>query len=295
MNSLMHSLRLCTRLALGMSFFLALLLVALPGCASLSKKPKPPPPLNEATRRHLGKIALVWEDDHGRFEYDAPTSKEEQAGQILKASAAGPAVAGSLFWGSVEGSRTVEDVALLAAIASAAGIVIAAPATVHSAIAGVRSEAEPRLRPARIAMETAAREVVFGEELLRRLENSICNRTEFRVTPASLPPLDPTRERPTLQNLYHPLAVQGYDTVIRMRPQAALEGESRFTLNANVWVSVVDLGHSRELYSRRFSYTSESRKFSDWACNDAQRFRTALESCYTRLTEEIMHQLFLSP
>lgn len=264
------------------------------GCHTLPKQ-NSPPTLDAATRSHLGRIALVWEDDGRRFEYDAPTSKEEQAGQILKATAAGPAVAGTLLLGSLEGTRTVEDVALLAAIASAAGIVVAAPATVHNAIIGVRSEAEPRLRPARTAMEHATREVQFGEELRRRLDRCVSDRTSFRVALESLPQLDPTHERPTLQNLYHPLAVQGYDTVIKMRPQAALEGENRFTLNANVWVSVVDLAHNRELYTQRFSFKSEQRKFSDWARNDAQKFRLALEKCYTRLTEDITQQLFLSP
>jgi hypothetical protein len=293
MNGLVHPNRFRRWLTPATLLLLVMALALASGCAAFPKKQKSPPALDSGTRSHLGNIALVWEDERGRFEYDEPTSKEEQAGKILSAGATGPAVAGSLFWGGVESSRTVEEVAFLAAIASAAGIVIAAPAALHSAVEGVRSEAEPRLRPARTAMERAAREVLFGEELRRRLENSISNQTAFRVTPESVPELDRTRERPTLQNTYRSLGTQGYDTVIKIRPQAALEGEKRFTLQANVWVSVVEIAPGRELFSQRFSFRSEQRKFSDWAKNDAQRFRTALERCYGQLTEEITRQLFL--
>lgn len=138
-------------------------------------------------------------------------------------------------------------------------------------------------------------EVHFDEALCRCLLDSIQTQTTNQATLASVPALDQTKESPTLKNIYRSLAGQGVGSVIRIFSNAALEGNSRFVLRADVWISVVDVAEGRELYPDHLQYRSKRQKFSDWAKHDAQPFREAMEQCHQHLTLAIMRGLFFEP
>jgi hypothetical protein len=264
------------------------------GCALNSNAKNPTTPLSTTAQGQLGHIALVWEGAQSSFDYGDPTSKEENAGKVLSAATGGLVVAGGAFWyGAAQGSASDgDDLKVLGAVAGAIGVVAAAPTMLRGATDFAGSESTLKLSSAKAAMQRAADGLDFGDELCRRLQDSIHTQTSFRVTPASVPELDRTLERPTLQNIYRSLGSQGFDTVIKINPLASLDGEKRFTLRADVWVTVVDITTGQELYWHKFHFQSKRRKFSDWAKNDAQPFRDVLEHCYVQLTDDITRQLF---
>jgi hypothetical protein len=98
---------------------------------------------------------------------------------------------------------------------------------------------------------------------------------------------------------YRPLAGYGIDTILEVNVlKFGLQGEGYINpplhVNMTVHIRLIRAGDNMGLYERKFDYSSKNHKFTEWAANDAELFRSMVGQACQELSDEIVSELFLS-
>jgi hypothetical protein len=99
---------------------------------------------------------------------------------------------------------------------------------------------------------------------------------------------------------YRPLAAQGIDTVLEVCiTRLGLTGDGGvnppLVLSMTSRTRLVQTRTNVELYRQLLHHRSESRKFVEWAADDARAFREATEAAYTDLAQKIVRLVLRPP
>jgi hypothetical protein len=267
--------------------WLTLALMMQAGCAPIARPL--PPPLPPQVQARLGRVGVV----SGRF-VPATQVQRPSAGRVR--SAAAGAAAGALAGVAVVGPAFVHvrcsgDGCGLAAVVLL-GILVGAATigAVTGAVSGaVSAESAPKAREAEVALQYALAELRIQEALRDRLATVARDEARLDLTPvAHLGPADPDEDVD-----YRPLAAQGLDTILeasvtRLGLIGDRDGNPPLALSLTTRIRVIRSEDGAELYRQELRRRKESRRFVDWAANDARAFREAMDATYTDLAREIV-------
>jgi hypothetical protein len=269
------------------------LLVSL-GCAH-----RPPSPLTEATKAHLGTIGVVANQVIPEIDYRVPGQGGKGGAAIGAAKGVGLGMLGAVGCAGV--------FAYCAQCVAACGLALATPYfavryAVDQATKGVPADTID-------AAETAIKAVLAGNP------QAVAREALYRVAAAQTgQPLvllpDPEPATPPEASRYQHLAAQGIDTVleitvqrIALRRQRAADGSSllrvratdlnpSLTLVVTTRRRVVRTAEGTVLYDHAGEHTGRSATFTDWGANDAQLLRDGLDQLFQETAREIVSQVF---
>lgn len=260
------------------------------GCASPEVKEDRPTYLAPSERERLGTIGIVSVSAAKQFEWDLPESAGRAARKSLEAGAAGPVAAGAVAASDLDKLAELDSGLLV--VAAVAGVAVGSVAIAQGTYGVLTGESTAKIRAATPAMTNALGAVRFDDALRYRLRQCIQSQTAHPVRLVSVAGLAPANAGRTLKERYASLVPEGITSVIELKWNAALDGERRFALQADVWFKVVDVASGRIRYAGYVPYESGRRKFTEWAKDNAEPFRTELERCYSKITDTIMDRLF---
>ena len=267
--------------------WLTLALTMQAGCAPIARPlPTPLPPEVQA---RLGRVGVV----SGRF-VPATQVQRPPAGR-LRGAAAG-AAGGALGGVAVVGPafvyvRCSGDGCGLAAVVLL-GILVGAATigAVTGAVSGaVSAESAPKAREAEVALRFALAELRIQEALRDRLVTIARDEAGLDLTPVATPgPADPDEDVD-----YRPLAAHGLDTILetsvtRLGLIGDRGGNLPLSLSLTTRIRVIRSEDGAELYRQELRRRKGSRRFVDWAANDARAFREEMDAAYTDLAREIV-------
>lgn len=262
--------RLPSRVAV---LFLALVVAAQPGCASI---PQPQPPKTEY-QADIGRVAVV-------AALRAPEIKLEGFAQDKgegAAQGAGATAGGCLNIVSGGGGPFF----LL-------GLVVCAVATPVGAVAGAIAAPSAKDVKATKATLSAALEVKVIQETLRDqvIAGALANNTLLVSIPSSAAgsaqPAD-----------YRPLARDGVDTVLEVAmKEIGTEGSGinpPLILHMTAHVRLIRTRDNTDLFSADYVYYGGQRKLSEWAANQNEQLLKALNAGFGVLGSHIYDSVFL--
>ncbi len=271
----------------GITWLTVTLLLVQAGCATVSRPA--PPPLPPELRAQLGRVGVV----SARF-VPATVVERPEAGKV-RGAAKGAAV-GALA--SVAGAAAMfshsrcsgDACGFLAVVMLGVLIGAATVGVVTGAVVGaVATESAQRAREAEAALQYAFAELKIQQTLRDRLVTIARDEAQLDLVPvADLSPSDPDVDVD-----YRPLVAQGLDTVLEVGvTRLGLIGGGRvnppLALSMTTRLRVIRSGDGAELYRQELHHRRGSRKFVEWAAQDARAFRGALDTAYTDLSREIV-------
>ena len=271
----------------GVAWLTLTLLLEQAGCATISRPlPSPLPP---EMRAHLGKVGVV----SGRF---VPTTVVERPAAGKVRGAAKGAVGGALGAAAMgaaafsRGSCSGDACGFVAVVMLGVLIGAATVGVVTGAIVGaVTTESAVKAREAEIALQYAFAELKIQETLRNRLVIIARDEAQFDLRPVA----DPGPTDPDVDVDYRPLAAQGLDTILevsmtRLGLVGDRSGNPPLALSMTTRIRVIRSEDGAELYRQELHHRKGSRKFVDWAANDARAFREAMDAAHTDLSREIV-------
>ena len=174
-----------------------------------------------------------------------------------------------------------------------AGAVLIAPFTILAGALRGASAAEPieTVEEAETALKRALADFKIQETMRDRILETAQQKTPHRFTVL-------TNQGPTAideEVSYRSLASQGIESIVEVSlREIQMEGLfSPVALTMNARVKLIRLMDGTVTYSRLYFSQSERRNYSEWADDDAQLFREALDRGYQGLIEKIVDDLFL--
>jgi len=254
-----------------------LLLIGQWGCAT-TQGPQPPR-LSEEVRANLGTIGVV----SGRFSQEAhleaPTSgKWSGAG---KGAAAG-------FFGSIQGAA--QGGGYGGAVVLLLSPVFAMGGAIYGAIA---AESAEKVEAAEATFKRALADLKIQETFRNRVLQVA--RDQTRHVLVLLLEHGPTAPGGAVE--YPFVTSQGVDTVLEIGVEKlGLPGggiNPPLSLIMNAHARLVRATDGMELYARTWIYRSGTRKFVEWAADNAQPLHEELERAYQSLAEQVVDELFL--
>ncbi len=289
------------------------------GCAS---KPVPQPPMSAEHRAGLGRIAIVQRDWKREFAYDFPNTHVRRdtlasgvaTGSAVTGAAGAMAGLGTLVAGAEVGAMMggasgdlVSSEQMKPALAQAGGagalvggavgLALAPPvAAVGAMHDAVFNDSGRKLRKAEPVVAQTLRSLDFEDALRAQLLQAIQSKTSCQATQALVASADAAYVRPTLENRYHDLRAQGFDTVIEISAGGSFEEtpgwHNPYRVEADLWVTVIDLAHNREIFHDFARHRSQSKRFVEWANDDGKALKRELQLCQDRFTRRIMRRVF---
>jgi hypothetical protein len=162
-------------------------------------------------------------------------------------------------------------------------------AVTGAVIGAVTTESALKAREAEVALQYALAELKIQETLRNRLVTIA--RDEAQVEFAEV--ADPSPTDPGVDVDYRPLAEQGIDTILEVSvTRLGLIGEGSanppLALSTTTRIRLIRTKDGAELYHQELTHRSGSRKFVEWAADDARAFREAINATYTGVAREIV-------
>ncbi len=283
----------------GITWLTLGLLLVQAGCAT-GLAPVPPrslPSLPPEIRAQLGRVGVV----SGRF-VPATVVERPAAGKVrgaAKGAAAGALGVTAGMAGAAAFSRvgcSGEGCALAAVIGLGVLIGAATVGTVVGAIVGaVTTESAVKAREAQAALQHAYAELNIQQTLRDRIVSIARAEAQFDLIPVA----DPSPADPDVDVDYRPLVAQDLDTVFEVSVTGlGLTGDRSvnppLALSATTRIRVIRSRDGAELYRHDLPYRNGSRKFVEWAANDAAAFREALDAAYTDISRQIIRLVWPS-
>lgn len=253
------------------------------GCALAPKDSSPPhfPPslLSEEVREDLGAIGVVSVDVVPEAHLEAPTSG--------KGSGAGKGAATGFFSMIAAGLQSGDGYG--AALGIALAPVVALGGAVYGAVA---AESAATVEESEAALQNALANLRIQEALRDRVLQVAKQQTRHHfVLLASAFDEEVS---------YSSLAGEGIDTIIELSaPMLAIGLFSGKGINPplplflGACTRLVRVADGAELYSSGWVYRSRTRKFVEWAANNAQPFRDELDRAVLSLAETVVDEMFL--
>ncbi len=262
------------------------LLIALAGCA-VRPRPLPPPP-SEQTRATLGIVGVVSGGVSPKTELEPPTRGRDSG--AAKGAAAG--ALGSIAVGCLAGPSGGDPLGL--ALFCAAGVALAPVFGLSGAIYGaVVAESAATVAEAEASLTQALTEVKVQEALRDRVLLVARDQTPHPVI--LLEETDPTARTVGLRD--PPSAEGSPDTFLEVRATALrfVGGgiNPPLALVMNVETRLVPAEDRGTHYEATLEYRSRTRKFTEWAADNAQPFREELERAVHSLAGRIVEEVFL--
>ena len=260
--------------------FIWLSLVFLIGQWGCATAPKPPPPLlSEQVRANLGTIGVATARFSPEAHLEAPTSgKWSGAG---KGAAAG-------FFGSIQGAA--QGGGYGGAVVLLLSPVFAMGGAIYGAIA---AESAEKVEAAEATFKKALADLKIQETFRDRVLQVA--RDQTRHVLVLVPEHGPTAPGGAVE--YSFVASQGVDTVLEIGVEKlGLPGggiNPPLSLIMNAHARLVRATDGMELHARTWIYRSGTRKFVEWAADNAQPLHEELERAYQSLAEQVVDELFL--
>ena len=272
------------------------LLLVQGGCGLPSRLIRPiqpplPRPLLPEMRAQLGRVGVV----SGRF---VPTTVVERPAAGKVRGAAKGAAVGALGGAAAvaEGLRFTSGgcsgdacgfvvVVMLGVLIGAATV----GAVTGAVIGAVTTESAAKAREATAALQHAFAELRIQQTLRDRLVTVARDEAQLDLMPVA----DPGPADPDVDVDYRPLAAQGADTILEVSmTQLGLTGDRSvnplLVLSMTTRIRLIRSRDGAELYRQELDNRSESRKFVEWAADDAEAFREAMDAAYTDVSREIV-------
>jgi hypothetical protein len=275
----------------GVTWLTLTLLLVQGGCATIS--PPLPAPLPPEMRAQLGRVGVV----SGRFapatDVDVPTAGKLRG--AAKGAAVGVlgAIVGAGWMALAFGSCSGSGCELAAVIGLGVLVGAAALEAVTGAVVGaVTAESAAKVRAAEAGLQHALAELKVQETQRDRLLTVARDETRLDLVPGGdLGPTDPDVDVD-----YQPLAAQGIDTILEVSvTRLGLTGDQGLNpplaLSMTTRIRLIRSGDGAELYREELSHRSGSRKFVEWAANDARAFHESMDAAYTDVSREIVRLL----
>ncbi len=259
------------------------LLISLAGCA-VGPRPLPPPP-SEQTRATLGTIGVV----STRSSPDVGWPPTRRRGSEAAKGAAGGALA-SILGGLYAGAMSGQPLGLV--LGAAAGVALAPVIGLGGAIYGAASaEPAPGVAEAEASLTQALTEVKVQEVLRDRVFLVARDQTPHLVIL-----LEETGTRTEgLPGL--PSAEGAPDTFLEVGVvELRLVGsgiDRPLALVVNVETRLLLPEKRGTLYEASLEYRSRTRKYAEWAADNAQPFQEELDRAVHSLAERIVEEVFL--
>lgn len=249
-------------------------------------QPPLPRPLPPEIRAQLGTVGVV----SGQF-VPATVVERPAAGKVrgaAKGAAAGALVGAAAFgrWGGCYGA----DCRFVAVVMLGVLIGAATVGGVTGAVIGaVTTESAVKAREAEAALQHAFAELKIQQTLRDRLVTIAREQAQLDLIPVA----DPSPADPEVDVDYRPLAAQGMDAILEVGViRLGLTGDRGVTpllaLSMTTRVRLIRSRDGAELYRQDLDHRGGSRKFVEWAANDAEAFREALDAAYTDISREIV-------
>jgi hypothetical protein len=179
------------------------------------------------------------------------------------------------------------------------------------AVAGMRGLSSKHYRRAEAQLSAAAQQTLPHEELAFQVAQQLAPRTSQAIALVRKPSIPEIDKEPTLMRCmargtlaWLPsgetsrsyLATQGVDTALEIHVvSAALKGNNGINPPLAVCLeaeaTLFRVRDGAELYSCPVQYRSESRKFVQWAAEDARLFREELKRAYQQMGNSLADQL----
>ena len=274
---------------IGVAWLTLALLVVQGGCATISR-PLPhalPYPLAPETRAQLGRVGVV----SGRFvpamDVQRPTAGKGSAAARGALRGAGAALYPfSVLGGTCSGRDCGFVVVVILGVLLGAATVGAVTGAV---VGAVTAESAAKVHDAEAALTHALAELKIQETLRDRLVTLARDDTRLALVPGG--DVGPTDSDLAVD--YRPLAAQGMDTLLEVSViRLGLTGDRRdnplLALSMTTRIRLIRSGDGAELYREELDHRSGSRKFVEWAANDAKAFREALDAAYTDVSGAIV-------
>lgn len=177
----------------------------------------------------------------------------------------------------------------------ASAIALASGGALLGGLAGAeRAEPAATVDEAEAALKTALVTLKVQEAMRDRVLRLARNQTRRRFILLS-------EQGPTALDekvSYQSLASAGVDSALEVSVVSfGLEG--RWSINPEVALfmtlrtRLVRVGDGTLIYEATFEHKGEARTFAEWAANNAQPFRDALEAAYQSLAQRVVWELFL--
>jgi hypothetical protein len=168
-------------------------------------------------------------------------------------------------------------------------------AVTGAVMGAVTAESTAKVHDAEAALAHALAELKIQETLGDRLVTIARDDTRLALVPGG--DVGPTESDMAVD--YRPLAAQGMDTVLEVSViRLGLTGDRSvnppLALSMTARIRLIRIGDGAELYQEELDRRSGSRKFVEWAANDAEAFRDAMDAAYTDVSREIV-RLVLPP
>ncbi len=267
------------------------LLLAQGGCATVSRPlPHPLPP---ETRAQLGRIGIVAGGFVPAIDVERPTAGKGSAAARGALQGAGVALYpfSTLFVTCSGRDCGFVVVVILGVLIGAATV----GAVTGAVVGAVSAESAAKVRDAEAALTRALAELRIQETLRDRVVTIAREDARLALLPGG--DVGPTESDMAVD--YRPLAAQDMDTILEVSViRLGLTGDRRvnprLALSLTTRVRLIQSGNGAELYQQELDHRSGSRKFVEWAANDAKAFREAMDAAYTEVSREIV-RLVLPP
>jgi hypothetical protein len=248
------------------------------GCALAPQGP-PPPLLSDEVRESLGTIGVVSARFAPKAHLEAPTSGKGSG--AAKGAAAG-------FFGMISGAASAGGYGgaiaiLLAPVAGLVGAVVGA----------VEAESAATVEESAAALQNALAELKIQETMRDRVLQVAQEQTRYPFVLLEDRGLTAYGE----EVRYSASADEGIDTILEVSvPKLGLLGGGVNPPLPLVMIAdarLISVADGRELYAHTWKYRSGTRKFVEWAANNAQPLRDEIDRAYQSLAEQIVKELFL--
>jgi hypothetical protein len=275
----------------GVAWLTLALLLMQGGCATVSR---PPRPLSPEARAELGRLGLV----SGRFvpaiDVQRPTTGRGSAAVRGAALAAGSVLPP---FSALAVSCTGRECGLVVIVMFGVLLGVATVGALTGAVVGAATaESAAQVHDAEAALTRALAELKIQEALRDRIVTIAGEDTHLVLVPGG--DVGPTESDMAVD--YRPLAAQGLDTILEVSViRLGLTGDRRrvnppLALSIAARIRLLRSGDGAELYHQELNHRSGSRKFVEWAANDAEAFREAMDAAYTDISRQII-RLVLPP
>ncbi len=247
------------------------------GCATVPTGP--PPMLTDSARANLGTIGVVTTRVAAETHLEGPTSG--------KGSGAGKGAAGG-FLGCILGG------AHGGAYGAALGILLSPVCALGGGIYGaIAAETSERVEEAEATFNKAVVDLNIQEAMRDRVFQIAQQETRYPL--ALLTGQGPNAREAAAAD--RSSARQETDTILEVSvPRFGLVGggiNPPLPLVVTAHARLVRVADGTELYTAPWTYRSGTRKFVEWAANNAQPLRTELDRAVQTLAETIVEELFL--
>ncbi|MGH7406645.1 MAG: hypothetical protein ACREKF_01360 [Candidatus Methylomirabilales bacterium] len=193
------------------------------------------------------------------------------------------------FFGSIGGgiqSGNLLGLALGVALAPVIGLGGAIYGAVAAESAATVEKAEATLKNAFVTLNIQA---AMRDRVLQ------VARQQTRRSFVPLPDRGPTASAEEVS--YRSLASEGIDTILEISipglgiPGGGINPPLRLVVSARA--RLIRVADDAEIHARTWLFKGRTRKFADWAVNDAQPLRDELDRAYQGLAEAMVDELFL--